>query len=80
MRPLVAALLARNMHQILGADLATPAAVVLCWTLSDDYGSRLAGGTRYACLLAEARGIPIINLASCGLSDDAILARMESLR
>lgn len=79
MRPLVAALLARNMHQILGADLTTPTAAVLCWTLSDDYRGRLAGGTRYACLLAEVRGIPIFNLASCGLSDDAILARMEAL-
>lgn len=80
MRPKIAALLARNMYQVLGAGLDTPPHVVLCWTPIDDYHSRVAGGTRYACLLAEARGVPIINLASCGLSDAEILARVEALR
>lgn len=79
MRPAVAALLARNMPQVLGLTLDTPSRAVLCWTPSDDYRSPVAGGTRYACLLAQSRGIPIFNLATCGLSDSEIFAQLEAL-
>jgi hypothetical protein len=58
-----AGLLARNMNQVLGADLRSPCDFVVCWTPTLDYRSREAGGTRYACLLAQARGIPIFNIA-----------------
>ena len=63
MRPPIAALLARNMFQVLGLNLATPTRAVVCWTPLLDYTHRDAGGTRYACLLAQARAIPIFNLA-----------------
>ena len=63
MRPPIAALLARNMFQILGLDLSAPTRAVVCWTPILDYTHRDAGGTRYACLLAQVRRIPIFNLA-----------------
>lgn len=63
MRPPIAALLARSMFQILGLGLSTPTRAVVCWTPVLDYTHRDAGGTRYACLLAQVRGIPIFNLA-----------------
>jgi hypothetical protein len=50
------ALHARNCHQILGRDLATPVGFVLCW----HQGS---GGTMQAVRLAQARGIRVFNLA-----------------
>ena len=62
MKPFVASLLARNMYQILGRDLQTPSKFVVCWTPTLDYASFEAGGTRYALLLAQSRGIRIFNL------------------
>ena len=35
---------------------------MICWTPILDYTQRAAGGTRYACILAEALDIPIFNL------------------
>lgn len=61
MQPYIGKLLARNMHQILGADLQTPSRFVLCWTPTLDYTDFAAGGTRYALLLAHSRGIKILN-------------------
>ncbi len=52
-------LLARNMHQILGDDLATPVEFVICWTLD----GKVAGGTAHAIKLARKRKIPVYNLA-----------------
>jgi hypothetical protein len=60
---------ARNIHQILGPDLArpTPVEFVLCWTPDAQW----VGGTATALTLASRRGIPIYNLAD---EDDYDLA------
>jgi hypothetical protein len=52
-------LLARNMHQVLGEDLATPVEFVICWTLD----GKVVGGTAHAINLARRNKIPIYNLA-----------------
>jgi hypothetical protein len=49
---------ARNMMQILGADLDDPVDIVICWT-SDGKSS---GGTGSAIRCAEAHGTPVLNL------------------
>lgn len=60
------ALHARNVGQILGADLATPVAFVVCWTPdgceSEETRSSTTGGTGTAIALASRHGIPVINL------------------
>jgi hypothetical protein len=53
------ALMARNMHQILGLQLDSPVKFVLCWTPN----AAVTGGTGQAMRLALDRGIPIYNLA-----------------
>ncbi|HEX5308943.1 MAG TPA: hypothetical protein VFW38_07675 [Solirubrobacteraceae bacterium] len=61
----VRALHARNAHQVLGADLASPARFVLCWTPDgslDGRGQRV-GGTGQALRIAHHHGIAIFNLA-----------------
>jgi hypothetical protein len=59
------ALIARNMHQIMGVDLATPVACVVCWTRdgceSMEKYSQNTGGTGSAIALADCNGIPIFN-------------------
>ncbi len=61
------ALMARNVHQILGADLRSPVDFVACWTPdgceSERERSRATGGTGQAIALADRWGIPIYNLA-----------------
>jgi hypothetical protein len=61
----VRALHARNCHQVLGADLASPARFVLCWTPdgSLDGRGRRVGGTGQALRIAHHHGITIFNLA-----------------
>lgn len=61
----VRALHARNCHQVLGADLATPARFVVCWTPdgSLDGRGRRVGGTGQALRIAHAHGIAVFNLA-----------------
>ncbi len=51
-------LMARNSYQIMGYDLETPVAFVICWTR---LGKKL-GGTAQALRIAEACAIPIYNL------------------
>lgn len=61
----VRALHARNAHQVLGADLQSPARFVLCWTPDgslDGRGQRV-GGTGQALRIAHHHDIPIFNLA-----------------
>ena len=62
------ALHARNVGQILGADLATPVSFVVCWTPDGctDEASRSpgTGGTGTAIALAYRTGIPVFNLAN----------------
>ena len=61
------ALMARNVHQILGSDLRSPVDFVACWTPdgceSEGERSRTTGGTGQAIALADRWGIPIYNLA-----------------
>lgn len=49
---------ARNGMIILGADLASPVALVLCWT-SD---GRASGGTGQGLRIAADHGVPVYNL------------------
>jgi hypothetical protein len=56
---------ARNCHQVLGADLATPVRCVVCWTPDgslDGIGRRV-GGTGQALRVAHRNGVPVYNLA-----------------
>ena len=60
-------LMARNSHQILGADLRSPVDFVVCWTPdgcdSEASRSRTTGGTGQAIALADRWGVPVVNLA-----------------
>ena len=60
-------LMARNSHQVLGADLRSPVDFVVCWTPdvceSEAARSRTTGGTGQAIALADRWGIPVVNLA-----------------
>lgn len=49
---------ARNCHQMLGADLNTPVAFVVCWTP----GGHGSGGTGQALRIARAYNIPVFDL------------------
>jgi hypothetical protein len=53
---------ARNCHQVLGPDLRTKSAFVVCWT-PDGLGS---GGTGQAIRVARAHHIPVYDLAIPG--------------
>lgn len=70
LKPAVRKLHARNTFQILGLDLATPSAFVLCWTPdgAENETQRTAktGGTGTAIVLAHRHGIPVINFANPG--------------
>lgn len=48
----------RNVYQILGQDLNTPSAFVICWTAD----GKVKGGTGQALRMAEHFKIPIFNL------------------
>lgn len=65
------ALLARDVHQVLGADLDDQVAMVVCWTTDGattaDETSRRTGGTAMAIRVAGAYGVPVRNL---GRADD----------
>ena len=52
---------ARNVHQILGADLGriVPSKFVICWTK----GGQGGGGTGQALRIAAAYGVPVFDLA-----------------
>ncbi len=60
------ALMARNSHQILGADLRSPVDFVVCWTPDGcENGAtrtRETGGTGQAIALADRWGVPVFNL------------------
>lgn len=49
---------ARNAHQVLGANLASPSKFVICWTPLGE----TVGGTATAIKLALNRSIPVLNL------------------
>lgn len=50
--------IARNCYQVLGADLATPAKMVICWT----HDGEASGGTGQAIRIANDRKIQVFNL------------------
>jgi hypothetical protein len=58
-------LLARDGHQLLGADLATAVAFVVCWTAdgSLDGAGAGAGGTGQGLRIARSERIAVFNLA-----------------
>lgn len=55
----------RNVHQVLGHDLHTPAEFVVCWT--ED--GKDSGGTGQAIRIARDKGIPVYNLFNPDESD-----------
>jgi hypothetical protein len=59
------ALLARDCHQVLGADLASPARFVICWAPggSRDGAAMFEEGTGQALRPAARCGVPVFNLA-----------------
>lgn len=61
-------LMARNSHQILGADLRTPSGFVICWTPcgaeKEAQRGRTTGGTGQAIALADRHAIPVFNFAN----------------
>ncbi|WP_083386255.1 DUF4326 domain-containing protein [Acidithiobacillus ferrivorans] len=62
----VLAFMARNSHQVLGANLRSPVDFVLCWTAdgceTEVRRTRATGGTGQAIALADRWGVPVINL------------------
>ena len=56
---------ARNSHQVLGEDLETPSAFVICYTA----GGKKKGGTGQAIRIAEAYNIPVFD---CGFYEHDI--------
>jgi hypothetical protein len=60
------ALLARDAHEVLGEDLASPVAFVVCWTPGGGRDGRdpRARGTGQALRIACARSLPVFNIAN----------------
>lgn len=56
----------RNSYQVLGPNLDTPSAFIVCWTPS----GKVTGGTGQAMRIAKAYNIPILNFGN--MSDDEI--------
>lgn len=59
---------ARNAHQVLGADCQSPSKFVLCWTPDGAETSTTAetGGTGQAIRIANAYGVPVVNMQRDG--------------
>lgn len=61
-------LMARNVHQVLGPDLKTPAQFVLCWTPdgceTHATRSQKTGGTGQAISIASENNVPVINMCN----------------
>lgn len=64
---------ARNVFQVLGADLSSPSAFVVCWTKdgveTEKERRASTGGTGSAIALASSHGVPVINMANPGALD-----------
>jgi hypothetical protein len=58
-------LLARDIHQVLGPDLRSPVAFVVCWTPDGDTDGTgpSSGGTGQALRVASGLGITVMNLS-----------------
>lgn len=59
------ALLARDVHEVLGADLASPVRAVICWTADGSLDGRGVFADRTGQTLRIARGhrVPVLNLS-----------------
>lgn len=72
--PVAKLLHARNLHQVLGADLDEPSAFLVCWTPdgaeSKKETSEETGGTGTAIRVADAYGVPVFNLCNEGAEED----------
>jgi hypothetical protein len=68
--PAVKKLMARNSHQVLGASMDDPVALLICWTPdgaeSEAECGPETGGTGQAIRLASRRGVPVVNLKRVG--------------
>ena len=65
---------ARNAAILLSASLDRPVHAVVAWTV----GGRVEGGTGMGIRIAQARGIPVLNLGS--LSPRAVCERLAAIR
>ncbi len=64
-------LMGRNAYQMLGLDLNTPSACMICWTL----GGMVEGGTGQAIRMALYYDIPVLNFGNLTLPE--MNARLE---
>lgn len=67
-------LLARDGHQVLGRDLATPVRFAVCWTAdgSLDGSSARSGGTGQALRIAHQHCVRVVNLARAERAQAAV--------
>ena len=72
--PAVRKLHARNAAVLLGGTLDRPVDAVVCFTAE----GRVTGGTGMAIRIAEARGIPVLNLGS--MAPRAVCERLAAIR
>ena len=72
--PAVRKLHARNAAVLLGETLDRPVDACVAWTP----GGRIEGGTGMAIRIAEARGIPVLNLGS--MAPRAVCERLAAIR
>ncbi len=72
--PAVRMLHARNAAVLLGDTLGRPVDAVVCWS---ERGA-VTGGTGMAIRIAEARGIPVLNLGS--MTPRAVCERLAAIR
>ena len=72
--PAVRKLHARNAVVLLGETLDRPVDACVAWTA----GGRVEGGTGMAIRIAEARGIPVLNLGS--MTPRAVCERLAAIR
>lgn len=70
-------LMARNVHQVLGRDLATPSKFLVCYTrdgcISHAHYSRNTGGTGLAISLASLLNIPVFNMHDRSVTSDVVV-------
>ena len=72
--PAVRKLHARNAAIVLSASLDRPVDALIAWTVE----GRVKGGTGMGIRIAEARGIPVLNLGS--MSPRAVCERLAAIR
>ena len=72
--PAVRKLHARNAAVLLSDTLDRPVDAVVCWTVQ----GRVEGGTGMGIRIAEARGIPVLNLGS--MTPRAVCERLAAIR